>query len=74
MKKLRLDLNRLAVESFTPDEAALAVPGTVKGHDLPTRPRTCADSCNTCSPQATCYNTCNCMTWSGAECNTVCVG
>lgn len=43
MKKLKLNVDALAVESFQPGEAATS-PGTVEGHDAvfaATRPQAC---------------------------------
>lgn len=67
MKKLRLNLDALAVESFTAGEDELASRGTVAGH-ISTRctagAMTCDDG-NTCVPAGatcdndTCYVSCN---------------
>lgn len=67
MRKLKLHLDGLQVESFTTREQATARPGTVEGHMPRTENRTCGNN-------VTCYNTCDCPSWSGPECNTVCVG
>ena len=45
MRKLKLDLDVLAVESFAMD-AAREKPGTVRGHDSDSGHQTCADSCD----------------------------
>ena len=90
MKKLRLALDSLRVESFATDGRDPRGPGTVKAHaDVDTAYRTCgctyyqetcARTCD-CPPtfgdtciNVTCARTCDCPSWSGAECNTVCVG
>jgi hypothetical protein len=77
MKKLKLTLNDLRVESYTTAEESAKQVGTVQGHDKPSAPHTCGCPTyyQTCQQGAyTCYNTCDCYTWSGAECNTVCIG
>lgn len=64
IRKLVLDTDTLRVETFAPEDPRTQGPGTVRGHemDTPTRPQTCP------CPSYHCY------TWSGAECNTMCVG
>jgi hypothetical protein len=76
MKKLQLSLNDLRVETYATADEPAAAPGTVHGHDKPSAPHTCGcpSYYHTCPGAYTCYNTCDCYTWSGAECNTVCVG
>lgn len=60
MKKLTLDVDRLAVETFEPAPEALPRRGTVEGHQ-PTNPQA-----NTCDPLEgtcfgyTCFRTCIC--------------
>lgn len=60
MRKLRLDLDRLDVESFEPEPPELAARGTVDAHQ-PTNP-----NANTCDPLEgtcfgfTCFRTCIC--------------
>lgn len=86
MRKLTLHLDALRVETFATRDEATENPGTVQAHEYeedsavhtcgcPTYARTCGCSAyRTCSPNYTCYNTCDCPSWSGPECNTVCVG
>jgi hypothetical protein len=66
MKKLRLQLDDLRVDSFATREAPTENVGTVAGH-APSNGRTCPGN-------PTCDNTCGCPSWSGPECNTVCIG
>lgn len=63
IRKLVLDTDALRVETFAAEDNPAEGPGTVRGHDVdPTVPRSCP------------CPTYHCYTWSGAECNTVCVG
>jgi hypothetical protein len=61
MRKLKLDVDNLAVESFTPESARKAGGGTVHAHDAPTRN---ANTCNNfscqvgCTYDESCYNPC----------------
>ncbi|HEU0012348.1 MAG TPA: hypothetical protein VFQ45_01620 [Longimicrobium sp.] len=71
MKKMRLDLDTLSVESFDTVETP-AERGTVHGHIPPdTYARycsdgtTCVDSCFECTDYASCLGTCN-----ATECGT----
>ncbi len=66
MRKLKLHLEKLEVESFTTRDQDTVTPGTVEAH-VRTERRTCGNN-------VTCYNTCDCPSWSGPECNTVCIG
>ncbi|MFL5385684.1 MAG: hypothetical protein ACJ8GN_24475 [Longimicrobiaceae bacterium] len=56
MKKIRLSLEELAVESFATDEHTMGMAGTVEGHGTRNQ-NTCPASCNTCGPGYTCYET-----------------
>lgn len=57
MRKLRLELDALRVESFE-TAAAGKEPGTVHAHAPPTR-RSCDESCGgTCPDDGTCMETC----------------
>jgi formate hydrogenlyase subunit 6/NADH:ubiquinone oxidoreductase subunit I len=47
MKKLRLSLDTLAVESFGTEDTALRWGGTVEAHDPKTDPSNCP-TCDTC--------------------------
>jgi hypothetical protein len=47
MRKLTLNLDALAVDSFEPDTAALGYAGTVRAHDGETDASNCA-TCDTC--------------------------
>lgn len=54
MKKLKLDPEMLAVESFTPDEAVDDDIGTVRGHSFVTEPY---QACGSDEPSANCQDT-----------------
>jgi hypothetical protein len=83
MSKLKLDLDRLVVETFDTLTAGGAIPGTVKAfqasvqvcvesYDAPTCPDTCADTCGfscTRTQGYTCPATCW-YTCDDASCNT----
>ena len=56
MRKLTLQLESLAVQSFATTPAGPGG-GTVRGAG-DTEPDTCAYSCNSCAPDATCGGTC----------------
>ncbi|HEX8904498.1 MAG TPA: hypothetical protein VF771_06635 [Longimicrobiaceae bacterium] len=60
MKKLRLDLDRLSVESFTPEPELADARGTVRAH-APTNinAHTCDPLVGTCFG-FTCFRTCIC--------------
>ena len=53
MRKLRLELDTLAVASFETVEAETAG-GTVKGHDVPTNPWCAANTYQTYCPNTLC--------------------
>jgi hypothetical protein len=89
MKKLTLALDDLRVESYATTDEAVADPGTVRAHAEASHhtcgcPQTDYRTCGctevrTCGcPETheviTCANTCACPSWSGPECNTVCIG
>ena len=59
MRKLKLDVDNLAVESFAP-ECARQEGGTVLGHDATKGGNTCNNfSCQVgCTYQESCYNPC----------------
>lgn len=59
MKKLRLELDRLAVETFATGEKSASA-GTVRGHATTTKPAVdTQESCNTlCGGDYTAYYTC----------------
>jgi hypothetical protein len=60
MRKLKLDLEHLAVESFTPASVRGECGGTVHGHDATRNANTCNNfSCQVgCTYQESCYNPC----------------
>lgn len=65
IRKLVLNADALRVETFAAQDSPTENAGTVRGHlGPPTEPQTCP------CPQT--YN--NCPSWSGRECNTVCIG
>lgn len=76
MRKLKLDLDHLAVESFdTADEKRGT--GTVMGHDTIRCSNTCDTvdnyTCNgqyTCAGEATCHDLLTCRIDSCGDCNT----
>lgn len=62
MRKLKLDLDRLAVESFAAD-AALAGRGTVRGRSEPTSfPNPCDSDVSVCNMCHYTANPCECQT------------
>lgn len=72
MKKIRLRVETLAVESFTTDDAARAIVGTVEAHGT-RQQHTCAASCYTCDDGYTCFQTqCTDPTIPDPTCNTSC--
>ena len=61
MAKLKLDVDRLHVESFGTDEAGDGSPGTVRAHSFPLETCTC--------PVSNLANTCTCPNTSvGQDC------
>jgi hypothetical protein len=72
MKKMKLDLGELHVESFDVQRQD-EVRGTVAGRNEPADTESCGGSCmNTCiSCVNTCYNTCQASCWQTCQtCNT----
>ncbi len=64
MLKLKLDLDKLVVESFDTNASGIETRGTVRAHSQICTPtageQTCGDTCGTCygSCPDTCYGTC----------------
>jgi len=74
MKKLRLEVDDLRIDSFAVDEAE-AARGTVAGHNEPAYTASCDGSCvNTCNSCVnTCLNTCPASCWNTCNtCNATC--
>jgi len=72
MKKLKLELNELHVESFAVQRQD-EVRGTVAGQNEPPYTESCGGTCvNSCvSCVNTCYNTCQASCWDTCQtCNT----
>jgi len=61
MRKLKLDLDRLSVESFDANGSEGAQRGTVEAHSIVCN--SFIDTCGTCDPSCascvSCYNSCN---------------
>ena len=58
MKKVRLDLDGLQVETFTAGLPAQLAGGTVEAHATGAGQATCWNTCpNTCSHEIACHNT-----------------
>jgi hypothetical protein len=81
MRKLKLDLDQLTVESFDTNAPDGPRRGTVRAFMPPTPfitcPLTCADTCDTCdySCGGTCDATCNCTGYTCcASCGGTCNG
>lgn len=59
MRKLKLDVERLTVESFTPESARDGFGGTVHAHVHTRGHDSCYFSCQLgCTYQESCYNPC----------------
>lgn len=59
MRKLKLDLDNVTVESFTPQPAGGEQGGTVHGHDHRRGHNSCQFSCWAgCTFEMSCYNPC----------------
>ena len=88
MKKLALNLDQLAVESFATD-AAERPAGTVRGNGISEEHTICITNCGTCticpgcysdggtcdlggSCANTCQESCNCPTFAGETCELTC--
>ena len=69
MRKLALRLDQLRVATFATDDVPVHKPGTVRAHAEEGPPTSV-----TCAPAVTCWNTCQCPSWSGPECVNGCVG
>lgn len=74
IRKLALNAESLRVETFAMQEEPTAQPGTVHAHVEDTKPQTCGCPTRYTCNEFTCQNSCNCPSWSGPECGTVCVG
>ncbi|HET7232418.1 MAG TPA: hypothetical protein VFJ16_20590 [Longimicrobium sp.] len=75
MKKLKLEIGELCVESFATRTDDDAVRGTVAGQNEPAYTESCDGSCmNTCiSCVNTCLNTCQASCWNTcATCYATC--
>jgi adenine C2-methylase RlmN of 23S rRNA A2503 and tRNA A37 len=59
MRKLKLDVEELTVESFAPERPHLADRGTVHAHDHTRGHNTCYFSCQVgCTADVSCYQIC----------------